>query len=187
MRESRMSECRKRRHGMRRIRIAAGFLLCMLFIAGWGVVKVDLKISKPMIDLDVMIEDAKIGHTDKVLDTGDAADDKTPGEDDDPVTRVPDTDEATEEPEETKEPTVAPGIIDDHTNEVSVRIRHTEIYLNENVCSYEVFAVEIAKLPKLSGRQIDTELIDDYAEYKTYVKVKKQLEELEIRYKETER
>lgn len=176
------------RHG-KRIRLLAGFFFCLLILAGWGATPVDLKISKPMIDLDVMIEDAKIGHTDKVLDTGEAADDKILGEDDDPETRIPEEEQPEpedEKQEEQKDVSPTEGSIEDYKIEVRVRIRHTDIYLNDNLCAFRTFESELQNVQKQSGYLMDTELIDDYAEYKTYVNVRKVLDKLLIKYKETE-
>lgn len=130
-------------------------LLVYPALIGAKLLDVELNITDKLLDLDQIIKDEPIG-----------------GGDSEAAVDI--------EEETTKDPSKNVGD-DDPTSssDLVIRVYNKGIYINNVICS----TVELERQVNLKkGKVLQIVLVDDYAEYYTYMSAKKKLEEMQVVY-----
>lgn len=152
-------------------------VLVLGLVVGFGLSKVELKVSDPLINLNVLIQEASIGH----VGGQDGPENTEINNSDDPITQDTggntDSDSGSEVGSEEPEP-------ENIVTEFIIRLMDRSIYINDSKCE-DIDALEAAVRAGFTEGATYS-LVDDYAEYYTYIQTRNRLDEMGLYYKEVE-
>lgn len=166
-----------------KIRLSAFLLLLIsvVFLAGFSFGEVHLTVQKPLIDLQETVQKSSFGDEDTYDDT---VPEDAQGQEDPSAAGKEDPDDA--QASEGEQAAAQKEVPKKHT----IRIQETRIFLdNASVSSGKDLVNRLNKLFKEENASADDAsagkqlmLVDDFADYRTYLEVREALDEADIAY-----
>lgn len=153
--------------------ILAVLVLSITLGLSWG--KISLKVTEPLIDLNVLIKEASIGHV------GENAGPENAELNDPDNPTITQTGGNTEGVSDVGLDDPDP---EDIVSEFIIRINDRTIFINNTKCS-DIDALDAAIRTNFS-EGVSVTLEDDYAEYYSYIQTRNRLDEMGLKYNEIE-